>query len=63
MRRVTENVCGKFLYALVRIKLAVSQFSRARLPGTKAAISPEKNGLSVPNFEQACENSRQRGIR
>ena len=35
----------------VRIKIAVSQFSSVRTPGTKAAISPEWNGLSTPNFE------------
>ena len=36
-----------------RKKIAVSQISNAPPPGTKAAIPPELNGLSVPNFEQA----------
>ena len=36
-----------------RKKIAISQISSTRPPGTKAAISPEWNGLSVPNFERA----------
>ena len=42
----------------VRIKIAVSQFSSVRPPGTKAAISPEYNGLSTPNFERARQKDK-----
>ena len=41
-----------------RKKISVSQISSAQPPGTKAAISPEWNGLSVPNFERARRKHR-----
>ena len=44
-------------------KIAVSQFSSVRPPGTKAAISPKWNGLSAQNFERARLKDKQRGIR
>ena len=43
---------GKFIHTLIRRKIAIPQFSRSRLLGTKAAIFKNRTGYPLPNLNE-----------